>query len=175
MADINTLWSSQIVACDCTNLSGVNGFPQCTGNGWTIYSPTEVGYVFFDPSLLQSSALQTGRYLPAAVILAHETGHQLQMYANLQFPDLRGRELGADCLAGYFVAWAECARGANVQDLVAAFEQACMAGQQATGYPWFDVQTHGTCSQRVAAMQQGIAAFGTPTPPHLACSGPAFY
>jgi hypothetical protein len=169
MADINTLWGSNVQACDCTTLSGVNGFGECQGNAESLSLPSEIGYVFYDPGLLQNVALQTMSGLPSAVILAHETGHQLQYTNGLQYADNRGMELGADCFAGYFAAWAECARGANAMDIAAAFNNACLSGNSASGDPWYDATTHGTCDERVQAMMIGIQGYQTQGRPSLVC------
>ena len=164
MQQLNEFWESGIQAC-------VRGpdLPQCVGNAWAI-SPQDggMGYIYFDPTFLEVYSSQAGTLLMAANILAHEVGHNIQnAFGSSSL--MISKELGADCYAGYFIGWLICNGEVNGADLMGTFAGACQGGD-GSGFPWFDVNTHGTCTQRVQAIQLGIQRYSDGVPPVNACT-----
>ncbi|MCC6875161.1 MAG: hypothetical protein IT378_12710 [Sandaracinaceae bacterium] len=158
MADVNQFFGNGVVAC----AYGIDQ-PFVMGNAVS-YGGT--GYVYYDPAFLHGMTSATGSMLPAAMVLAHETGHEIQGLSSTGGSLSIARELGADCYSGYFLGYVVCQGRANMFDVMAAFDSACRAG---TNLPWWDPRAHGTCDQRVAAVQQGVAAYRAGASPLAAC------
>jgi len=164
IADLNTFWQSGLVACAC-DTADVLAF-GCQGNGFVM--PDAPGYIFYDRALLDHLASSTGAGLSAAWFLAHEAGHNVQLRLGMPYPSGKARELGADCLAGYFVAWLECEGLVDSSFTGAAFATACQIGDPFAS-PWFAEQAHGTCHERQSAVQHGYSAYASGLSPAHAC------
>ena len=91
------------------------------------------------------------------MIIAHAWGHRNQASAGL-FNSGRStfqNEQHADCQAGIFAAVAEARGLLQMGDVMEAFASLCAASGTSG---WFDPSSHGTCSERVAAFEQGYTA-----------------
>lgn len=73
-------------------------------------------------------------------------------------------ELGADCLAGYFLGWLHCGGMLSPADVQAAFGAACNSGDA-----WFAPASHGSCSDRVAAVTAGMNGYANQADPLSTC------
>ncbi len=147
---INSVWQSSITACPCNTDAYYYG--SCNGNAF--FYPTSPGYVFYDSNLLNYMVDRTGRTLASAIVLAHESGHAIQYARGISFPLSISTELSADCFAGYWLGVLQCRGVTDMSSMMDAFYVACMFADP-TGYPWFAAGAHGSCDQRVNAMQRG--------------------
>ncbi|MBK8256714.1 MAG: hypothetical protein IPK82_29090 [Polyangiaceae bacterium] len=161
MADINEFWKSGIVACPCNADAYQYG---CTGNAFvTSLSP---GYNFYDPNFLYQQIFGQGGFpIVGALILAHETGHNIQLYYNVPASSPIAKELEADCFAGYFLGYLQCDGMLSMADVQAAFGTACNGGD-----PWYAPGTHGTCTDRMNALVQGMNGYKNGVEPLVACT-----
>lgn len=153
MALINGLWGSRVVACPCNVDAYTAGV--CTGNAFV--RNDGLGYIFYDRDFLQRQSDTFGSIAGAAAVLAHEAGHNLQLWYGLQAGVSISRELGADCFAGYFFGVMQCEGRANEADLQTMLATQC-AGMDPLGTPWFAPGAHGTCDQRMQAASVGARA-----------------
>lgn len=160
LTDINTFWQSQMTPCACD-------LPSCPFNAWVLGQTP--GYVYYRRDFLQwISQAGGGAAIGAAWMLSHEAGHNLQVASGLRYSSMKAQELGADCLSGYFLAWLECSGRSNMTDMMAAAGAICAAGDpQPSG--WFDPGTHGTCNERIAAVQRGAAGYRGNQRPAAVC------
>jgi len=165
MSDINTHWSSAVRACPCNTDAYV--FGGCGGNAF--FLANSPGYIFYDPGELEKlTATAGGDPIAAAWVLGHETGHNVQTQFNMPSSAPIGRELGADCLAGYLLGWLQCTGRANAVDLQLSLAAVCSTADP-IGIPWFDPRAHGTCNQRVGAVMHGIQSSVQGLVPTVAC------
>lgn len=162
MLDLNFFWQSRAIACSCLNDSLASG---CANNA-VVYG-NGFGYIFYDPNLL-NSADASGSRLPADMIMAHEFGHNVQLA--LQFPHTFAisRELQADCLAGFYIGSRIQRQTVTEVDVTRAFQLACTNGDS-SDTPWWAPSAHGSCQQRVNAVQTGIGGFLAGVLPGQAC------
>lgn len=158
MQKLNSFWQSGVVACGCDWIM-VSG--QCYRNGFV--TPAGYGYIFYDAAYLDELDAVTGSPLPADFFMAHEFGHNIQLALNLSRPG-KFMELQADCLGGYYVGFQERQGAVNRSELIRTFEFACSIGD-----PWWLVGSHGTCVERVAALQQGYNGYNQGRLPGQAC------
>jgi predicted metalloprotease len=149
MQKLNAFWQSGVVACGCDATQLAMG---CRQNAFV--SGNAYGYIFYDANFLNQVDAQSGSPLPADFLMAHEFGHNIQLALNLNRPG-KLKELQADCLGGYYVGHQSRIGAVNQSELVRTFQFACAIGDPFVSN-WWD-QTHGTCAERVAALQQGIA------------------
>jgi hypothetical protein len=159
MQKLNRFWQSGVVACGCDwfLLSA-----KCYRNGF-VEPGTGYGYIYYDAAYLNEIDALSGSTLPADFFMAHEFGHNIQLALNL-FRTGKLMELQADCLGGYFVG-SQVRQGAvNQSELIRTFNFACSIGD-----PWWLVGSHGTCAERVAALQQGIDGYNQGRLPGQAC------
>ncbi len=164
MTDLNTMWTSTLQACACGP-----DLPICANNALSLsFSQGGRGYVYYDRAALEMF-LRFGSLLAPAWFIGHEVGHNIQQAFNASPPVMQNRELGADCYSGYFIGWLRCNGRVNPTDIMATLAAACSFGD-GTGYPWFDVNTHGTCVQRQQAILLGMNAFDRNIPPINACT-----
>lgn len=114
--------------------------------------------------------MAAGSSIGAAWFLSHEAGHnvQIQLGFTNAYSSAKGRELGADCLSGYFLAYEHCRGVYDMTEGMNLVYAICRAADP-IATPWFQPGTHGTCEERVAAVQRGIDAYGTGTLPATAC------
>ena len=168
MTDINRLWTSSERACPCN--SDAYSYGGCANNAFvTSASP---GYAFYDTNFINSVIAADGnRPIGGAIVMAHETGHNIQLQFGGEYQIPVNRELAADCFAGYFLGMVECDGQANMQDSMAAFSQSCANGDPA-GEPWYAPGAHGSCQQRETAIQTGYAGYQAKQPPLNACALP---
>lgn len=147
MSDLNDFWQSSVSACSCQ----FDAAPFCTGGAFVGVDP---GWIYYDAAAMNRLDVITGSRVPADMVMAHEFGHSVQGWLGL--PALgKQKELQADCLAGFYLG-SRVRRGlATTADLSAAFFTACSYGDPYLA-PWFDLSAHGTCTERVAAVDQGI-------------------
>jgi len=161
MADINTMWQSQVSSCACDT-------PDCPFNAWVLGQTP--GYVYYRRDFLQwISNAAGGSIIGAAWMLSHENGHALQVAYNIPASSGKAKELGADCLSGYFLAWLECSGKANMNDAMSAAMAVCAAGDPSPS-TWFDPGAHGTCSERQIAVQRGIDGYRENRQPSTWCA-----
>lgn len=161
MADINTFWQSQLTPCACTDAS-------CPFNAWALAQTP--GYVYYRPDFLEwLRQAGGGALIGPAWMLSHESGHDIQIAASIRYSSDKARELGADCLSGYFLAWLACSGLKNVTDMATASNVICQTGDpRASG--WFEPATHGTCTERLNAVQRGITGYHNGQSPLQLCS-----
>lgn len=110
------------------------------------------GYILFGEALYRK-AISKGGKITAAMILAHEMGHQLQYSHNLptlQENTARARELEADGFAGYYLR-KPTGYNAAWQEAGPAFSFGAETGDDNTSSP----EHHGTSSQRRSAVRLG--------------------
>jgi len=162
MGDINTFWQSNAIACSCS----FDAPPTCVHNAFATQNGP--GYIYYDPSLLNTFAAQSGSLLPPAYVLAHEFGHDIQFEYGLSSPVSILNELGADCYSGYFIGNLICQNRTNQNDIQQTIMQTCSGGD-AVGTPWWNPSAHGSCQQRVTAVLRGIAANQAGIPPNTVC------
>ena len=157
MADVNQFWGSATQLCQC----GPDSAGDCEFNAFSLF---ETGYIYYDPAVLNHFT-DGGSLLPAYWILAHEFGHEIQ--GHFAFSEIElARELGADCYSGYFLGSLSCRGGVTEADLMQTLEGACEGGD---GIGWLDLDSHGTCQQRVESVLAGIRAYLAGAPALESC------
>lgn len=148
--DVNRFWGSNVVACACGP-----DFPHGCEGAFSLFTE---GYLWIGEDFMNTITESVGSIMPAESAIAHELGHDIQGHYNAFAPTMLQRELGADCLSGYYLGSLVCRGTATQQDLIAALATACAIGD-GTGDPIADLDTHGTCERRVDAVKAGIAAY----------------
>lgn len=146
MADVNRFWASNVALCgcaadqpDCSNATAMTG-------GW-IYASND----------FVEGMRTSGSNMPTQYIFAHEFGHELQGVFGV--PSItQVKELQADCLAGYYLGSLSCRSLVTEADVVATLATACIIAD-GTGDPVSDLDTHGTCEQRVGAVVRGMRGY----------------
>ena len=158
-SDVNRFWGSQVTACACGP-----DFPQgCEG----AYSLFGTGYIWIGVPFINGLA-ESGSLTPAQYAVAHEFGHEIQgRYAFA--PTVQQRELGADCLAGYYLGSLVCRSQITERDLLTALATAYIIAD-GTGDPIRDLETHGTPEQRAASLAHGVRAYLNSELPLRACA-----
>jgi predicted metalloprotease len=115
-----------------------------------------LGYVFYDPSLAATLSSDAGALLGPAWLLAHELGHNIQnAWGSQSAGATLDAELGADCLAGYFLSWLACAGQIDMGTVESTLMRVC---SEAMAGGWFDA-SHGTCAQRVSSLSTGMDGY----------------
>lgn len=160
---LNTFWESEVIACSCMQDAYI--YANCTNNGFVLNDYP--GYIYYDASFLNWLDENTGSTLPADWFLAHEFGHNIQLALNLVTYG-KQRELQADCLGGYFIGWRICKKEIGHDDVISIIEFACDIGDPAFS-PWWATGSHGTCFERVSAVEQGINGYLGGLLPGQAC------
>lgn len=158
-ADVNRFWNSQIGFCSC----GPDYPTACEGatahaGGW-VYA--NLGFI--------ADLRNSGSDMPAAYVYAHEFGHEIQGYLDQVPPIEQVKELQADCLAGYYLGSLSCRGIATMDDVRATLATACVIAD-GTGDPVRDLNTHGTCEQRMKSVAAGMDAYMAGEPALAACS-----
>lgn len=161
MQKLNAFWQSNVRACACDNLMLSQG---CLGNGFVTSSA--YGYIFYDPGFLNYLDQVSRSALPADFFIAHEFGHNIQLRLGLN-PAGKGKELQADCLGGYYVGYQVRSNQVALNEVTSTFQFACSIGDPFQS-PWW-ASTHGTCPERVAAVQQGVFGYSLGLLPGQAC------
>jgi len=151
MDDLNDFWGSNVEACSWPGLNNGRVFPQ------------DPARIYYDPVLLSFWDQQFGTTVPSDVFLAHEFGHTVQIAQGLF--SLQG-ELQADCLAGYFMGWLECEGSVVESDIMNTFSNFCWI---ADPVPWLNPSSHGSCSERVSAVNRGFSSYRSGLLPGQAC------
>jgi hypothetical protein len=159
--DLNQFWQSNVFLCSCQS----DAPSICQGGGFVGQDP---GYVYYDAQALNRFDQISGSRLPADMVMAHEFGHSVQLWLGLTTIN-KQRELQADCLAGYYIGSRVRRRLASQVDVSQAFSAACNAGDPYLA-PWFATGAHGTCQERVFAVQRGISGNLNALSPSAACS-----
>ena len=160
MQDINSLWGSAISPCACD-------LPTCPFNAWVL--PQTNGYIYYRRDFLQwLTGNAGGAVIGAAWMLSHEAGHNLQNAAGLRYTSSKAAELGADCFSGYFLAWLQCQGRSSMGDMLNATAAICATGDPRTS-PWFEPGAHGTCAERLAAVQRGANGYSAHLMPSRVC------
>ncbi len=157
---LNEFWGSNMYACPCSQQ-----VPMCSGNAY--FTSQTPGYIYYDVQLFEKT-LRSGSKLPAAWIMSHEAGHNLQFKIGTQATYTIQHELGADCYSGFFLGWLVCTGRVNQYDINAALSQVC-SWQDPEGVPWFDKSAHGTCTQRINAVMKGVSGYQSGQMPSLTC------
>jgi len=164
MTDINALWGSAVKAC----VYGPDQ-PYVQNNAVSHWG---TGYVYYDPNFLAGLDYRGSSLLPSATILAHEFGHEIQgWFSGKQMPNI-DLELRADCYAGFFLGWVECTGMANATDFFSTFRVLCEANAGGENLPWWHPSAHGTCAERLYAMQNGIYFYRSGQNATVACGLP---
>lgn len=156
IGELNGFWQSRVQACSCLS-------PQCQMNG--VVFTQDPARIYYDAGLLSAWDQQYGTPLPSDIFVAHEMGHTVQL--GLQLPVVH-RELQADCLAGYFLGWRSCQGKAPQAEISQTFTNFCAIGTS-SGANWFNPGVHGSCAQRVNAVQRGMNGYLTGQLPGQAC------
>lgn len=101
-------------------------------------------------------------------VLAHEFAHYLQFRSKLTFSDPTAmvRELQADCLAGYVMAFTPVRPNDRPGFIQRTFELAAAIGDEGVRHPGH----HGKPEQRVVALRAGYEAGGRAVKAQLAAS-----
>jgi hypothetical protein len=159
LADINGFWGSNVGACNC--IGDYDG--PCVGAN----SRFELGWIYLQPGFIAQISSQSGTTTLGSYALAHELGHELQGHNGVD-GHLIQLELGADCLAGYYLGGKMCDEGIPQRDLQATLQFACSIAD-GNGDLAHDLESHGTCDQRMNAIKQGIDAYQRRQPPLVAC------
>ena len=162
MQKLNAFWQSNVVACGCNFVLLAN---ICARNGFV--TPTGYGYIYYDASFLDELDARTGSPLPADYFMAHEFGHNIQLALNLQSPG-KFHELQADCLGGYYVGFQARKGAVNPSEVLRTFQFACSIGDPFVS-DWWTPGTHGSCADRVAALQRGFDGYQAAKLPGQAC------
>lgn len=160
MEDVNALWGSGVQAC----VYGPDQ-PYVQNNAVSHWG---TGYIYFDPNFLAMLDTGSGSLLPSASVLAHEVGHEIQgrLGVNMTSVDI---ELRADCYAGFFLGWVECTGMANAYDVIAALSEVCEFQTQGGAVPWWYPSDHGSCADRVNAMNNGAYFYRSGQDPLVNC------
>lgn len=161
MADVNAFWGSQVVGCACGPVSPAG---HCTG-AWSLFN---TGYVYIGVEFLDGLTSSIGTWTPAQMVYAHEFAHEIQGHFNAFAATELQRELMADCLAGYYLGSLLCRGLATEHDVRAALATSCVIAD-GTGDPVADLDTHGTCEQRMQEVDVGIRAYQARSNPLAAC------
>jgi len=162
---INAFWQSQMSACACDDPIQSQQI-MCTNNA-EVLSQTP-GWIYYDRNILNWLTQQAnGDPIGAAWFLSHEAGHNLQIFNNLPASSPKARELEADCLSGYFLAWLQCTKQATQMDINAVLGAICAAGDP-IATPWF-ASSHGTCPERVQQVTRGYQSYQQSVRPSVAC------
>ena len=154
MNKMNEFWGSDAEACSVPGLS----------NGLVLHA--DPARIYYDPDMLGFWDEYYNSTLPADIFLAHEYGHVVQNGLNLENPY---KELQADCLAGYYMGYENCQGNVSESDVMATYSHFCDIGNVAMNTPWWDTSAHGTCTQRVANLQQGFNGYKDGLLPGEAC------
>lgn len=161
MADLNRFWRSASISCNCQ----ADAAQFCTNNaaaGGILY-----GYVFYDGQFLDSMAAANG-VLATNLFLAHEFGHNIQTGFGLPSSNGKYKELQADCFAGFYAGFKIHSGAVSQADIAGAFRNSCQIGD-ANFSPWWLPGAHGTCVERVAALDGGIRGYLGGLTPFAAC------
>jgi predicted metalloprotease len=161
MSNINAFWAARTQAL-------VYGPDQPTLMGNAVSE--QDGYIYYDPGFVAMLDAQTYSYAPSQMVFAHEFGHQIQFSYGTFHNDNLQDELGADCYAGFFVAWLACNHAISNSDIMNDFSTMCTAGSTDPGLPWWATGAHGNCQQRTSAFAQGARAYATGLPPLNGCT-----
>lgn len=164
MQKLNAFWQSNMKACVCDPVALSSG---CRRNAFV--SASGYGYIFFDKSFLDEIDTTSGSTLPADAVMAHEVGHNIQLRFGLNPPG-KYKELQADCLAGFYVGYQVRTGQVSQTDVINTFQFACSQGDPNLS-PWWQPGAHGTCGERVNAMQQGVSGYLGNALPLNACPG----
>jgi hypothetical protein len=148
MREVNGFWGSQVEVCRC----GPDAAEDCQMNALSSY---ENGWIFYDPLLL-AQLFAGGSQMPIYWMLGHEMGHEIQGHVTGVPSSAADREREADCLAGYFLGNVVCQGRVTESELIDALGAACDAGG---GQGWFDPGAHGSCADRLEAVEVGIAGY----------------
>jgi hypothetical protein len=159
-ADVNRFWGSSVVACACGP-----DFPEGCEGAWSLF---DTGYIYLGVPFLDGLGT-SGSRMPAQYVVAHEFAHEIQGHYNAFAPTTQQRELTADCLAGYYLGSHVCRGTVTERDLITTLATACIIGD-GTGDPIADLETHGTCEQRVESVKAGIRAYFAGEAPLEACA-----
>ncbi|MGF1860596.1 hypothetical protein [Photobacterium profundum] len=161
MSDLNSFWGSSVKACSCL-LDAMSG--GCLNNAFVLNS--DIGYIYFDAGFQNEMDLVVGNKSASDWLMGHEFGHNIQINMSL-ITFGKQKELQADCLSGYFFGYRECQGEIKENDIVAAMQGACSAGDSFIS-GWWD-NTHGTCQERVSATMQGLDGYRLGFLPSEAC------
>jgi hypothetical protein len=163
MSGLNAFWQSGVNACVC----GPDAPALCRNNAIAaINRPTDVGYIWYDPAVLNLLVQQAGTELGPAWLIAHEFGHNIQNFAGTHpAGSTVSSELGADCLAGYFIGGLICTGLASQAEVVATLRTVC----DLANMTWFDT-SHGSCADRVGWIQTGISGYFNGVLPLAQCT-----
>lgn len=161
MADVNRFWSSQVGVCACGP-----DFPAGCDGAFSLFTH---GWVYVGLDFVNELATSSGSTMPAAYVYAHEFGHEIQGHFNAYAPTTQQRELSADCLAGYYLGSLDCRNLVTKDDIRTTLATACIIAD-GSGDPIADLETHGTCDQRMKAVAVGMSAYLTGQPALASCA-----
>ena len=159
-ADVNAFWGSQVVTCSCGP-----DFPEMCEGAYSLFFH---GYVYLSLEFMHGLTA-SGSLTPTQYVYAHEFGHELEGHYDAYAPTTQQRELTADCLAGYYLGSLQCKGQTTERDIVTTLATACIIGD-GSGDPIADLETHGTCEQRMEAIKAGMRAYLAGEAPLQACA-----
>ena len=163
LRDLGLFWNSSFVPCECRDMPGMD----CNWNAFVLRNGP--GFIWYDAFLVYS--LSEGESLvPVAYLMAHEAAHHIQWKYGYQYAFTIDRELGADCMAGYFLGYLSCTGQVDGVDVRASLDAICDAGDL-PGTPWWDDNAHGTCRERIDETLAGISGYALRVPPKSWCGG----
>jgi hypothetical protein len=161
MSNVDLFWGSRTQAV-------VYGPDQPSVMGNALSEPD--GYIYYDPNFIAMLDARTFSYAPSQMVFAHEFGHQIQFVYGTFHNDNLQDELGADCYAGYLVAWLACRKAISDADVMNDFQTMCALGSSDPGLPWWASGAHGNCQQRTSAFASGVQAYSAGLPPLNGCT-----
>jgi hypothetical protein len=150
MNKLNAFWQSGVQACACDAFALASG---CAGNAFV----SAKGYIYYDRAMMNRMDVVANSTLPADAVMAHEFGHNVQLALGLNHPG-KIKELQADCLSGYYTGFQVNQGQVNQTDLMSTFNSTCGFGDPLFAN-WWEPGAHGTCPERVSALQQGINGY----------------
>lgn len=162
MQKLNAFWESSAIACACQADAYAAG---CTMNAFV--TAQGYGYIFYDRNFLNGLDAANRSTLPGDFFMAHEFGHNIQLALGLNPPG-KFKELQADCLGGYYVGFQQKSGQVSGPEVVRTFQFACSIGDPIAS-PWWAPGAHGTCGERVNAVQQGLNGYFAELLPGQAC------
>lgn len=157
LRDVNSFWGSGIQACIC----GADIPPPfgafCPGNA-IVFPPQSggLGFVYYNLDFLTNSAANFGTDIVPAQIMAHEAGHNIQNSSNMFYFSTVGKELGADCISGFYLGGLACQGRINTFDIQSVLANAGSSGGLSA---YYDPTGHGSSQERINAVLLGVNGY----------------
>jgi predicted metalloprotease len=164
--DVNTYWQGMLnsvgyvyVPADWVafNRPISTGCGRATSSSGPFYCRKD-GTVYLETDFIKSQYRNVGDFA-AAIVVAHEIGHHIQVQVGITSSISRTilLELNADCLAGMWAGYVGYQDRLDPGDLRASVFGTAMAGDPA-GTAWTAPGAHGTPSERAEWLLRGYSA-----------------